>query len=121
MSFPKLPPLSLDTANLSECIPGTEHSLKCLLDALRAGSPQFVQMELANGPIQRINAESIDGQGLMSSIFRLSISLQNDSNFNAIFKITTTEKLEKIKPLEIDALQKANGPFAMEEVLSNPN
>jgi hypothetical protein len=117
MSFPKLASLSLDTADLGQLVPGTEHSLQSLLDALRGGCPQFVEMEGAQeGGLERIKAESIDGQGLMSSIFRVSFCLRGGRQFDAIFKITTTEKLEKIKPMEIDALQRANGPYAMEEL-----
>ena len=120
MSFPKLAPLRLDTANLAEFVPDTEHSLQRLVETLRTGSAEFAgMMEAGMEAIERVQAESIDGQGLMSSIFRIAIWLRDGRRFDAIFKITTTKKLETLKPSEIDALEKANGREGLEKVRPN--
>lgn len=117
MSFPRLAPLSLSTDDLSQCVPGTEHSLASVLAALRSGSARFAAMEKEDGGIRLMEAKSIDGQGLMSTIFRIHVWLgKGGRHFDAILKITTTRKLEQLKPLEIAALKKANGLKAMEKV-----
>nr|CAD2177431.1 unnamed protein product [Meloidogyne enterolobii] len=103
MSFPKSDDLhSLTTSDLTKLIPGTQHSFQTLINQL-INSNGFLN-KLKNKKIKLIKSLPIDGQGLMSHTFKICILLEeNEEEFNAILKVTTTQKLERFRPGEIKA------------------
>lgn len=81
MAFPRLAdPVALHTdGDLSLRVPGSPHTLSSILE-------EWAELG-KGGQVARVEADPIDGQGLMSNIHRLTIRMADGRNFGAILKV----------------------------------
>ncbi|KAL3104578.1 hypothetical protein niasHT_022289 [Heterodera trifolii] len=106
MSFPLLlGSETLQTTDLSQCVPGTAHTFHSLVASLRDQCDEFATIEAQSNAIESVEANPIDGQGLMSSIHRVAFRFVDGRQFVAILKVASTVKLERLNPIE-DAARK---------------
>uniref|UniRef100_A0A183BVB8 RING-type domain-containing protein n=1 Tax=Globodera pallida TaxID=36090 RepID=A0A183BVB8_GLOPA len=108
--------VTLHTKDLSKSVPGTPHTFCALIAALKAECDQFAEI-VAGGTnaVESVEANPIDGQGIMSTIHRISIQFTNECKFIAILKVASSFKLERLNPFE-DAARKRNSDAGQGEV-----
>ncbi|KAL3105349.1 hypothetical protein niasHT_026082 [Heterodera trifolii] len=117
MSFPLLlGSETLQTTDLSQCVPGTAHTFHSLVASLRVQCDEFATIEAQSDAIESVEANPIDGQGLMSSIHRVAFRFVDGRQFVAILKVASTVKLERLNPIE-DAARKGRDEEAEGKVV----